>query len=181
MNLIARLKARGDALSRHRGLRRHGGAADCECGSVEAELHSAGAARAGEEPHSARADGAARRADAVCGGLRDSRQSLPAAVPALPRPDCGARRRDADRVARARRALRGEAGHAGRDGRGPDRRSRSDQGGARGRGPFERADHALRIAAARQPRALRHQRAARPGGKDPGGAVQHHAGRRRTD
>ncbi len=99
-NLIARLKARETGVSRHRGLRGHGDPADCERRSVEAELHSAGAARAGEEPHSARADGAAGRADAVRGGLRDSRQSLPAAVPALPRPDCGARRRNADCVAR---------------------------------------------------------------------------------
>jgi len=34
---------------------------------------------------------------------------------------------------------------------------------------------------ARQPRYLRHQRAARPGRKDSGGAVQHPAGRRRAD
>jgi hypothetical protein len=37
----------------------------------QAELHSARTARAGEEPHSARADRTAGRAHAVCGGLRD--------------------------------------------------------------------------------------------------------------
>ena len=44
-----------------------------------------------------------------------------------------------------------------------------------------RADDALRPAAARQPRHLRHQRAAGPGRQDPGGPVQHPAGRRRAD
>ena len=34
---------------------------------------------------------------------------------------------------------------------------------------------------ARQPRHFRHQRAARSGRQDPGGTVQHHAGRRRAD
>ena len=130
-NLMARLKARETVFPGIVGLRGHGDPADCECRAVEAEFHSAGAARPGEEPHSARFDGAARRADAVCGGMRNPRQSLPAAVRALPRPDCRAGRRDADRVDRARRPLRGEAGHAGRDGRRSDWRSRSDQGGAR--------------------------------------------------
>ena len=46
---------------------------------------------------------------------------------------------------------------------------------------LERADDALRPAAARQPRHLRHQRAARPGRQDPGRPVQHPAGRRRPD
>ena len=81
----------------------------------------------------------------------------------------------------ARRPLRGEAGHAGRDGGGPDWRSRPHQGRARRAGPLQRTDHALRPAAARQPRHLRHERAARSGRKDPGRAVQHHAGRRCAD
>jgi magnesium chelatase subunit I len=46
---------------------------------------------------------------------------------------------------------------------------------------LERADHALRSAAARQSRHLRDQRAARPGRQDPGRPVQHHAGRRHSD
>ena len=51
----------------------------------------------------------------------------------------------------------------------------------RGQDISRRADGALRAAAARQPRHFRDQRTARPGGQDPGGAVQHHAGRRRAD
>ena len=44
-----------------------------------------------------------------------------------------------------------------------------------------RAHHALRPAAARQPRHLRHQRAARSERQGPGRPVQHHAGGRRPD
>ena len=47
--------------------------------------------------------------------------------------------------------------------------------------PVRRADDALRPAAARQPRHLRHQRAAGSRRQDPGRAVQHPAGRRRPD
>src|SRR5215472_13932999 len=46
----------GDGVSRNCGLRRYGGAADCERGAVAAELHFAWLARAGEEPDSSRAD-----------------------------------------------------------------------------------------------------------------------------
>ena len=46
---------------------------------------------------------------------------------------------------------------------------------------LQRADDALRSAAAGQSRHLRHQRAAGPGRQDPGRAVQHPAGRRRPD
>jgi magnesium chelatase subunit I len=53
---------------------------------------------------------------------------------------------------------------------------------ARGGQDFgQRTHHALRPAAPRQPRHLRHQRAARPRRKNPGRAVQHHAGRRCPD
>ena len=56
-----------------------------------------------------------------------------------------------------------------------------DQGGA-GRAQLgRRVDDALRPAAARQSRHLRHQRAARSGRQDPGRPVQHPAGRRRPD
>ncbi len=50
-----------------------------------------------------------------------------------------------------------------------------------GRDLSRRADHALRPAAPRQSRHLRHQRTARPRRQNPGGPVQHHAGRRRAD
>ena len=91
------------------------------------------------------------------------------------------RRRPADRLAAARRALRREARDARRHDRRHGRRHRSDQGGAGGPAARRRADDALRPAAARQPRHLRHQRAARPRRQDPGRPVQHPAGRRRPD
>ena len=47
--------------------------------------------------------------------------------------------------------------------------------------PVRRADDALRAAAAREPRHLRDQRAARSRRQDPGRPVQHPAGRRRPD
>ena len=47
--------------------------------------------------------------------------------------------------------------------------------------PLRRADDALRAAAAREPRHLRDQRAARSRRQDPGRPVQHPAGRRRPD
>ena len=80
-----------------------------------------------------------------------------------------------------RRALRREARHAGRDDRRHDRRHRSDQGGAQRPRARRRADDALRPAAARQPRHLRHQRAARPRRPHPGRPVQHPPGGRRPD
>ena len=87
----------------------------------------------------------------------------------------------ADRLAFARRALRGEAGHSRRHDCRYDRRHRSHQGCARGPEHRRRADGPLRAAAAGESWHFRHQRAARPGGKDSGGLVQHHAGRRRSD
>ena len=56
------------------------------------------------------------------------------------------------RLAAARRALRREAGDARRHHRRHDRRHRSDQGRARRAAARQRAGHALRLAAARQPR-----------------------------
>ena len=50
-----------------------------------------------------------------------------------------------------------------------------------GRSLSERADHALRAAAAGEPGHLRDQRAARPRRQDPGRPLQHPAGRRRPD
>ena len=79
------------------------------------------------------------------------------------------------------RALRGKTGHARRHHRRPDRRHRSHQGGARRTRTGQRIHRALRTAAARQSWHLRHQRTARPGGKNSGGPVQHHAGRRCAD
>ena len=181
-NLMARLRARRRAgISRHRRLRRHGRAADRERDSFAAQFHSAGTARTGEKPHPARADDAARSADALPCGLRSSRQSLRSDLPALPRRSCAAGRRNADRLSLARRSLRGKTGHARRDHRRPDRRHRSHQSGARRPRTVERIDGSLWPAAPRQSRHLRHQRTARPGGKNSGRTVQHHAGRRRAD
>ena len=84
-------------------------------------------------------------------------------------------------LARSRRPLRREARHARRHDRRHDRRPRSDQGRARGPPALRRADDALRAAAAREPRHLRHQRAARSRRQDPGRPVQHPSGRRRSD
>jgi magnesium chelatase subunit I len=56
-----------------------------------------------------------------------------------------------------------------------------NQGGAVRSAALERDDDALRPAAAREPRHLRDQRAARSGRQDSGRSVQHPAGRRRPD
>ena len=80
-NLMARLKARETVFPGIVGYEDTVIPQIVNAVSVEAEFHSAGAARPGEEPDSARSDGAAGRADALCGGMRNSRQSLPAAVP----------------------------------------------------------------------------------------------------
>ena len=121
-----------NGISGHCGLRGHGDPADCECRSLETELHSAGVAGTGEEPDFARAYGAAGRADAVRGGMRDPRQSLPAVVRALPSPDCRSRRCDTNCVDFARAPLRGKTGDTGRDRCRFDWGFGSDQGGARG-------------------------------------------------
>ena len=88
---------------------------------------------------------------------------------------------DADSLAAARGALRRKARDAGRDDRRHDRRHRSDQGREGRAAARQRAVDALRPAAARQPRHLRDQRAARPRRQDPGRPLQHPAGRRRPD
>ena len=121
------------------------------------------------------------RAGALRCRVRDSRQSLRADLPALPGTDREARRRHSHRIPHAGTALRGKTGHARCHHRRPDRRHRSHQGGSRRTRTGQRIHRALRIAAARQSRHLRHQRTARPGGKNSGGPVQHHAGRRRAD
>ena len=59
-NLICKLEKKAGAVSRHRGLRRHRGAAGGERGALEAQLHSAGPARAGEDAPDPHADDAAR-------------------------------------------------------------------------------------------------------------------------
>ena len=66
-------------------------------------------------------------------------------------------RRGADRVSHAGRALRREAGDARRHHRRPDRRHRSHQGGQGRSRTGQRVHRALRVAAARQSRHLRHQ------------------------
>ncbi len=117
----------------------------------------------------------------VIPGERDQRRSDRAAVGVRPAPRQGRRRPDADPLAAARGALRREAGDARRDHRRHDRRHRSDQGRQGRPAARQRAVDALRPAAARQSRHLRHQRAARPRRQDPGRPVQHPAGRRRAD
>ena len=181
-NLIARLALAGAAVPGHHRLRRHRRAADRQRDPVAAQLHPARPARPGEEPHPARA----RR---ICSTRRF--RSCPAARSTTIR-----WRRSARRAARGsarpettcpigwlgpRRALRREAGDAGRHDRRHDRRSRSDQGRARRPAALRRADDALRAAAAREPRHLRHQRAAGPRRQDSGRPLQHPSGRRRPD
>ena len=140
-----------------------------------------GTARTGEDAHPARAGRPARRRAARGGRLRDQLRSARAALPRLPRPRAGGGRRPARFLAAAVAAVRREAGHAGRDDCRHDWRHRSDQGGAGRAAALRRAGRALRPAAARQPRHLRRQRAARPGGQDPGRPVQHPPGGRRPD
>ena len=169
------------ALPRRARLRRHRDSADRQRASFAPPFHSARAARTGEIAHLARARGIPRSASSRGRRLRDPRQSLPSAVPRVPRTHRRRRRCDADRVAGARAALRGKAGHAGRDHRGHDRRRGPDQGRARRTKSFRRADDSLRPAAARESRDFRHQRAAGPRRENPGGPFQHHAGRRHSD
>ena len=86
----------------------------------------------GEEPHPPRADAAARRVDPGRSRLRDPRR--PAGAALLPRAarGCGEAATTLPIAWLSRDdALRREARDAGRDDRGHDRRSRSDQGGAR--------------------------------------------------
>ena len=90
--------ARGRAVSRHSGLRRHGGAAGGERHSVAPQFHSAGPARPGQDAADPHADHAAGRVHAVRGRLRNPRQPVPADLPPLPRPDRGEGRRDAHRA-----------------------------------------------------------------------------------
>ena len=70
--------------------------------SVEAQLHSARAARPGQEPHPARPGRPARRADPGRAGLRDPRRPARAALLGVPRAHRARRRRHAHRVAAAR-------------------------------------------------------------------------------
>ena len=180
-NLVARLRAGQAALPRHHRLRRHGRPADRQRHSVAPQFHPARPARPGEEPHPARPHGPARRRDCRGAGLRDSRRPAGAALRRLPGARQGGRRRPADPLAVARRALRREARHARRHHRRHDRRPRSDQGGALRPRPRRRADDALRAGAAGEPRHLRDQRAAGSRRQDPGRAVQHPAGGGRPD
>ena len=177
----AQAAGRRGALPRHHRVRRDGHPAARQRDPVASQLHPARPARPGEEPHPPRPGRSARRADSGRAGLRDPRRPAGAALRGVPRAHRAGRRRHADRVAAARGALRREARDAGRDDRRHGRRHRSDQGRAGGPEPLRRADDALRPAAAGQPRHLRHQRAARSRGQDPGRPVQHPAGRRRPD
>src|SRR5205085_858486 len=67
-NLIKKLAA-GESLFRHHRLRRHGDSPAGERDFVASQLHPARTARAGEEPYSARARVAARRASPGPGRL----------------------------------------------------------------------------------------------------------------
>ena len=167
-NLIRKLRDRRDLVSRHHRLRRQRRAADGQRAALAAQLHPARPARSGEDPAAPRAHDAARRGDSRRTRLRDQRRSAGAAVRRLPRAGRHRRRPVADRLAVARLAVRREAGDAGRDHRRHGRRHRPDQGGAIRAAALERADDALRPAAAGQSRDLRDQRAARPGRQDSG-------------
>src|SRR6516225_214541 len=101
--------AGGDAVSWDHRIRGLGGAAGGERPALAAQLHPAGTARAGENAPDPAAHESAGRMDAVPRGLRDSRQSVRADLPAMPRPGGGPARRCAHRVAAPRAALRGEA------------------------------------------------------------------------
>ena len=109
-------------------------------------------------------------------GQRDPRRPAGADLGARPGAGGGRRRRPADRMAAARGPLRREARHARRDDCRPHRRHRPDQGGQVGSAARIRAGDALRPAAARQPRPLRHQRAAGSGRQGAGRPVQHPPG-----
>ena len=85
-----------------------------------------------------------------------------------------------DRVGAPRAPLRREAGHPRHLDRRPHRRGRPDQG-RRGPLPLRRADDPLRPRPAHEPRHLRHQRAPRPRGADPGRPAQRARGARRPD
>ena len=137
---------------------------------------------------------AARRRAASCARSPSCSIPLPptspdrrfATIPIAPsqvrtRPHRRARRGHAHRLDDTRRSLRRKARHAGCHRCRPDRRSRSHQGRALRLRSLERTHHALWPAAARQPRHLRCQRAARSRRQDPGRALQHHAGRRCAD
>ena len=181
-NLICKIQRGEDTVSGHRRVRRHGRAAGGQRGSFAPQLHSARTARAGQDAPDPHADHAAGRMDAVRRGLRDPRQSVPADLPALPRPD----RRD--------RATTTPIAWLHREHRYVEKLATPDVTiadmigdidpikAARARaGHLRRADRALRAAAARQSRHLRDQRTAGSGGQDPGRPVQHHAGRRCAD
>ncbi len=112
--------------------------------------------------HPAGADRAARRAIPIVAGSEVNDNPF-APISKYAREllaECGDG--DADRVGRPRPALRREARDARRHDRRHHRRRRPDQGRARRAHALRRADDPLRHAAAREPRHLRAQRAARP-------------------
>ncbi|CAA9476484.1 MAG: Magnesium chelatase, subunit ChlI, partial [uncultured Solirubrobacteraceae bacterium] len=162
-------------------LRGDGHAADRQRAPLAPQLHPARPPRSGEEPHPARARRPPRPRDPGRRRQRGQRRPVRADLQVRTPAAGGGRRGHADRVGRPRGPLRREAGDARRDDRRHHRRRRPDQGGARRTPAVRRADHPLRHAAARQPRHLRPQRAARPRRQGAGRPVQHHAGRRRPD
>ena len=163
------------------GLRRHGRPADRQRGALAPQLHSARLARPGKVSHSARVDHSARPIFTLRRRFRTARQPVRAAQPLLKEPDRRKRRRHSHRLDDADRSLHRKARHARRHRRRPHRRCRPHQSRALGPRARLRAHHALRPAAPRQPRHLRHQRGARPRRQNSGRALQHHAGRRRAD
>ena len=122
---------RRPAVPRHRRLRRHRRAAGRERDPLEAQLHPARPARPGEDAPAARADVACSiREIPVVAGCEIHDDPLPPLCAAC-RARVAAEGDDAaDRLAAARAPLRREAGDAGRHDCRPDRRRRSDQGGA---------------------------------------------------
>ena len=181
-NLLARLAAGGPLFPGHRRLRGHDPAADRQRAPGAAPLHPARPPRPGQEPDPARAHRAARRADPDRRRERGERRPV--------RADLQVRPRAAGRVRRRHRRSPGSAATSAtsRSWRRPTSPSptssaTSTRSRPRAAGTCCRDELTMHfgLLPARQPRHLRHQRAARPERQGPGGPVQHHAGRRRPD
>ncbi|CAA9220225.1 MAG: Magnesium chelatase, subunit ChlI, partial [uncultured Acidimicrobiales bacterium] len=141
--------------------------------------HLPGRAGPGEDPHDPEPGRPARRVAADRGRLRDQRRPVRPVLPLRPRPRGLQGRGGAGRVDPPGHPLRREAGHAGHLDRRPHRGGRPHQGGG-GPLPLRRAHAPLRPRPPHQPGHLRHERAARPGGADPGGPPQRARGARRA-
>ena len=170
-----------DPVSPHRRLRRDGRSATRKRPAVASTTSSSSPARPGQDAGCCEAWSRCSTRDPVMPGCEINARPSQSDLRRLPGPHRRGGGRHADRLAAARPPLRREAGDARRHHRRHGRRHRSDQGGQGRAAAVERADDALRAAAAGQPRHLRDQRAARPRRQDPGRPVQHPPGGRRPD